>query len=299
VNFKTLNIFSPAKINLYLHVTGRRNDGYHEIDSLISFADIGDTITIEQDSEFRFIIDGPFAKAFNSKETDASPDSANITVKAAWAMARAAQKKPEFKITLTKNLPLASGIGGGSGNAAAVIRGLCDWWGVPRNETFVQKICAGLGADVPVCFAGNNTFIHGIGDVLTPAPVMPEIPIVLVNPMRACSTKNVFMNYTGGFRNQLPRPENIQTFEKLMSLLQKCNNDLYDSALQTVPEISDVLKSLHTQAGCALARMSGSGATCFGLFDNAKDAINAHENISRVYPNWWVRTGTLGRNFGL
>lgn len=292
---KLLTIFAPAKINLYLHVTGRLDNGYHTLDSLVSFADIGDTIKIEPAPDFSFHLDGPYAGAFGPKERDASPNSSNLAVRAVWALAQAAQKKPDVKITLTKNLPLSSGMGGGSSNAAAVLWGLCEWWGISHHAPYLPGLMATLGADVPVCLKCQPTRMRGIGEILDAVPPMPEIPIVLINPGKSCPTGQVFAHYTGSFRNPSPLPENIDTLDSLTDLLKNSVNDLSHSATQIVPEITNVLQTLDVQKGCRIARLSGSGATCFGLFDTESQAEHAANEIARENPDWWVRAAWLNR----
>ncbi len=293
---KTLTIFAPAKINLYLHVTGRLDNGYHALDSLVAFADIGDEIRIEPAAlDFSFKMQGPYANAFGPKEFDASPNSSNLAVQAAWAISRAAQKIPNVKITLTKNLPLASGIGGGSSDAAAVIWGLMEWWGIPRQSGYLPSLLASLGADVPVCLNCEPARLRGIGDIIDRVPPMPEIPVVLVNPGKSCPTAQVFARYSGTFREPGKLPERLDTLADLTAYIGAKENDLLAPACQVVPEIENVLRVLDFQAGCRLARMSGSGATCFGLFENEKHARDAAKNIKSENPDWWVRAGILNR----
>jgi 4-diphosphocytidyl-2-C-methyl-D-erythritol kinase len=292
---KALTIFSPAKINLYLHVTGRLDNGYHVLDSLIGFVDIGDHIEISPASDFEFRVDGPYAKAFNKKELDASPHSANLVVQAAWAMAMAAQKVPAFRATLTKNIPLASGLGGGSADAAALIWGLLEWWDIPAQAHYLPGVMSRLGADVPVCLRCKPARVRGIGDILDPAPPMKEVAVVLVNPGRPCPTAPVFARFAGPFREPQSLPQNLENFYELIGFLERQDNDLHAAACEIVPEISHVLVALRSQKNCALARLSGAGPTCFGLFENAESATSASKTIARENPGWWVRHGWLGR----
>lgn len=292
---RVLTIFAPAKINLYLHVTGRLDNGYHLLDSLVAFADIGDEIEIEPSTEFKFSIEGPYANAFGPKERDHSPDSSNLAVQAAWSLARAAQKIPNIRVKLTKNLPLAAGLGGGSSDAAAVIWGLLEWWKIPRQTHYLQGLMARLGADIPVCLTCSPSRVRGIGDILDPPPAMVEMPIVLVNPGKACMTAEVFSRFNGSFREPMPLPGRLTQPKQLIEFLSKQNNDLQKAATDTVPEISNVLNALNIQDGCGLARMSGSGATCFGLFENDIIARKAAKTIAAENPDWWVKNGWLNR----
>lgn len=291
---KTLNVFAPAKINLYLHITGRRKDGYHTLDSLVAFADIGDTLEIKPSDDFSFRVKGPFADAFLTSERDSSPDSSNLVVRAVWALAGALKKDPHVAVTLTKNLPLASGMGGGSSDAAAVIWGLLEWWGV-KPPAILPELLLSLGADVPVCFSCRPVQMKGIGEVLHDAPVLPEIPVLLVHPMKFCPTHEVFFGFDQPFSNALTLPESWDTPGALYKFLEEQRNDLEIPAASVVPETAQALDLLRKQDGCRLARMTGSGATCFGLFTDELAVLDAAEYILSVHPDWWVRGGMLNR----
>src|SRR3989339_388717 len=174
------HIFAPAKINLFLHVTGRKDD-YHLLDSLVVFADIGDEVILEPAVDFSFEITGPFASHFRVAESDCSPNSGNLLVRAVWKMAEAARKKPDVKITLVKNLPLASGLGGSSTDAAAAIWGLLEHWRMVKHPPFLADLLLNLGADVPACLDCRPVLMRGKGEILSPIQEMPELPILLVN----------------------------------------------------------------------------------------------------------------------
>lgn len=292
---KLLTIFAPAKINLFLHITGRLDNGYHTLDSLVVFADIGDRVEIEPAPDFQFRVQGPFASGFSAKELDASPNSSNLIVQAAWTLSRAAQKVPNIRVTLTKNLPLASGIGGGSADAAAVIWGLLEWWGLSSQAHYLPGLMARLGADVMVCLPCKPARVRGIGDVLDPGPVMPEIPVVLVHPGKACPTAAVFSHFSGKFKEPCPMPGSLETFDDLISFLKKQDNDLLGAARRTVPEIDNVISTLSVQKECGIAQMSGAGATCFGLFRTEDAAQAAAKVIAAENPDWWVKTGWINR----
>ena len=292
---KTLSIFAPAKINLYLHVTGRLDNGYHTLDSLIGFADIGDRVEITPSPDFQFEVDGPYARSFQPKELDSSPSSSNLVTQAAWALSRATQKVPNIYARLTKNLPLGSGLGGGSSDAAAIIWGLLEWWGLPKNMPYLNGLMARLGADIPVCLNCQSARIRGIGDILDPVPDIPEMPIVLVYPGRPCPTADVFMRYQGSFKEPVPLPETFGSIDRFATFLATVDNDLMEAACEIVPEINNVIQALETQKGCKIARMSGSGSSCFALFGNEADARNAAVTLADENPDWWVRSGWLGR----
>jgi 4-diphosphocytidyl-2-C-methyl-D-erythritol kinase len=291
--FRPITVFAPAKINLYLHIAGRREDGYHDLDSLVVFADIGDRVTIEPASDFSLRINGPFASGFTVKETDSSPNSSNLVARAVWEMSRAARRDPKFRVTLNKNLPLASGIGGGSADAAAVIWGMMSLWGLPLSTPWLPDLMANLGADIPSCLRCAPVQMTGIGDILYPIADLPEIPVVLVHPAKHCPTPDVFRRFMGPMRGEVDLHENLSTPDALLNEIKKRDNDLTSAAIEIVPDIAVALKSLATQKNCLLHRMSGSGATCFGLFETPEDAEHAAETITLANPGWWVRTGTI------
>ena len=290
-NSKT--IFAPAKINLFLHITGRRQNGYRKLDSLVCFADIGDTIHIETADHFSFHITGSFADQFSDTEKESHTDSQNLVVRAARMLSQITKTPLTCKITLEKNLPIAAGVGGGSSDAAAVIWGLQRLWGISHDTDFLLPFLTQIGADVPVCYHAQSCIMQGIGDVILPAPNMPEIPILLVNPMIFCPTERVFMNHNNVYKSPLTLPDNIQTIFSLVDILKTTSNDLYAPAQQSAPEISNVISALGGQPQTLLSRMSGSGATCFGIYETLQDAQNAHDAIAKDNPDWWLATGHL------
>jgi 4-diphosphocytidyl-2-C-methyl-D-erythritol kinase len=293
---KTLTVIAPAKINLYLHVTGRLDNGYHTLDSLIAFADIADKIELSPAEDFSFEVDGPFSSAFGPKELDASPYSANLVVQAAWAMSRAAQKTLNVRARLTKNLPMGAGIGGGSSDAAALIWALMEWWKLPQNSApYLPELMASLGADVPVCLPCKTARVRGIGDILDKTPPLPEIPIVLIYPGKPCPTAEIFNYFTGGFKEPQALPESFQDFDDFIGFLKKSDNDLKAPACAIVPDIKNALNALDTQKGCAFAQMTGSGSSCFGLFKDEESALKAVQSIAQDNPDWWVKAGWLAR----
>ncbi len=292
---KQITVFAPAKLNLYLHVTGRREDGYHTLDSLVAFTDIGDEIKIAPAHDFSFHLEGPFAGHFSARDRDSSPNSGNLAVRAAWEMAEALRKKLDVHLTLKKNVPLESGIGGGSSDAAAVIWGLLSLWSVNRQAPFLDELMIGLGADIPACLTCMSRRMRGVGEILDDPVELPEMPLLLVNPGKGCSTKKVFSVFDGGFRDEI---EGIPAFKKkddLIEFLSLSQNDLTENARSLVPEILDVLGFLNSQAGVRLTRMTGSGASCFALFDKEEETIAAAAAVKLANPHWWVQTGWLGR----
>lgn len=267
---------APAKVNLTLHVTGRRDDGFHMLDSLVAFADIGDRIVIEPAAETVLTVTGP--------EAAGVPTGADNLVLRAAELAGA----PPVHMVLEKHLPVASGIGGGSSDAAAALRALSELSGQPLA---IDPLT--LGADVPVCLAGHAARLRGIGEVLTPADI-PEMDAVLVNPRVPVSTAEVF----GGLENRSnpPMPDRLPRFgdvSELAGWLSMQRNDLQDPAISLNPKISRVLRALSETSDCLLARMSGSGATCFGIYPDAEGAASAADSIAQAHPGWWARSCRL------
>ncbi len=275
-----------AKVNLYLHVTGRRPDGYHEIDSLIVFAGIGDRIEISASDRLDLRVSGPLAAAVPL-------DEQNLGFRAAQALAEACGPAGGARIELEKHLPVAAGLGGGSADAAAVLAGLSEHWhsAVPRPSR--QEIALGLGADVPVCLYGRPAFVAGIGERLTRAPPLPPAWLVLVNPGIALATSEVFAARRGGFSGPGRWSETLPGLPAVAERLAGLGNDLEAPARALAPEIDLALALIGQMPEVLLARMSGSGATCFGLFANREEARNAATAIGTERPDWWVRVAPL------
>lgn len=254
--------FAPAKINLTLHVTGQRDDGYHLLDSLVVFADVGDRLWLEPAPDMSLDVTGPFAKGVPT-------DGRNLVWKAAEAAGT------PLRIRLEKNLPHGGGIGGGSADAAAVLRHLG-----------AGQVAATLGADVPVCLDDRAKRMTGIGDCLTPVPRLGTWDIVLVNPGVEVPTPSVFKalcTKTNAPMGTIPSQASKDDF---IRWLAQQRNDLQEPAISLAPEIADALNILK---GAKLVRMSGSGSTCFGLYRSAEDAQAAQDRIASAHPNWWVK----------
>ncbi|MGE0109162.1 MAG: 4-(cytidine 5'-diphospho)-2-C-methyl-D-erythritol kinase [Bdellovibrionales bacterium] len=282
-----LQSFAPAKINLYLHVTGRREDGYHYLDSLVTFASVGDRVTLEEADQFSFVLDGPMAAAL--KKAD---QSKNLVVQAAYALSDMLGRPLDFKLTLTKHLPVASGIGGGSSDAAAALRLIAAHVGMAPDAPMLHKVAASLGQDVPCCLAATSCYFEGVGDQTSPAPSLPHMDIVLVNPRKSVSTPAIFKAREGGFSKPAERlSKSPATLEELVAHIAPMSNDLMAPAMALCPPIRAVMENLEAQEGCLLARMSGSGATCFGLFRDRGAARQAMAHIHKVHPEWWVVQG--------
>lgn len=284
-----LKVCAPAKINLSLRVTGKRVDGYHLLDSLVAFADFGDEISIAPAREFAFRIAGPFADQFSPEESAADPDSKNLAVRAALGMARLLDRAPDVEIALEKKLPLGGGIGGGSADAAALMRGLLDYWEISGTPPGLVDLAASLGADVPVCLAGKPARMRGIGERLDVLNSFPSISAVLVHPGTPCPTAEVFHRFRQPFSAELPISDRFDTLDDLLAFLKENGNDLTKPACEAVPEIRDVLDALAERESCVLSRMSGSGSACFGLFPSREEAVAAAAKIQAENPLWWVR----------
>lgn len=279
--------FAAAKINLWLHVTGRRADGYHLLDSLIAFAGIGDHLSFDKSDDLTLAIDGPFGEGLGTSND-------NLVIKAAWLLASEAGMRPAAAIRLKKNLPVASGIGGGSADAAAALRGLARLWKLTVPAEDLARIALRLGADVPMCLAGEAAFAAGIGEELTPVGGLAPSWLVLVNPRFSLSTPEVFRNRAGGYTG-MPRPEPgaLATTDGLASALAARRNDLEAPAVRLAPVIGKVLAELKRAPGSRFAAMSGSGATCFALFDDEDGARAAAAGLAGAEPDWWVGPAPL------
>jgi 4-diphosphocytidyl-2-C-methyl-D-erythritol kinase len=277
--------FAPAKINLFLHVIGKRPDGYHLLDSLVVFAGVGDRVSAAPAENLSLSITGPFAASLDD-------ESNNLVLRAARALAAAARIEPAARLRLEKHLPVASGIGGGSADAAATLRVLRRLWGISANPV---PVAVGLGADVPVCLRGEAQRMGGIGEQLDPAPALPECGLVLVNPGVAVSTASVFQARKARFSARALLPAGWTDAPAMAADLRELSNDLEPPAIVLCPKITEVLAAMRGVPDCLLARMSGSGATCFGLFPSPGAARSAASGLQRT--GWWVWAGGLADGY--
>lgn len=273
---------AAAKINLFLHVAGRRADGYHLLDSLVVFTGAADRLTVEPADDFSLEVSGPFGAVLAVE-----PD--NLVLRAGRALAAANGIAPRGALRLGKNLPVASGIGGGSADAAAALRLLARLWDVPDDPAALANIALDLGADVPVCLASRPARMSGIGEVLGPAPMLPSYGLVLVNPGVPVATPAVFRARSGPFSAPAALPSGWRDATDMSASLAGLSNDLEAPAISLCPPVSEVLSALREVPTCLLARMSGSGATCFGLFADEASARAASARLAR--PGWWVWGG--------
>ncbi|MDD9990337.1 MAG: 4-(cytidine 5'-diphospho)-2-C-methyl-D-erythritol kinase [Rhodospirillales bacterium] len=277
-----IRVEAPAKLNLYLHVTGRRADGYHELDSFVTFTALADTLEIAPANELSLAVSGPFADALGTGD--------NLAARAAAALAARLGRPADVRIVLQKCIPVAAGLGGGSADAAAVLRGLARLWRLgPEHADDLQDIARGLGADVPVCLHARAAYMAGIGEELSAPPRLPSCAVLLVNPSVPVPTGAIFAARQGPFSAADRFRDSPQGPSALAALLRTRRNDLEPPARARVPEIGQVLDRLGAAPGCLLARMSGSGGTCFGLFADEAAAASAALAIAREHPGWWVQ----------
>jgi 4-diphosphocytidyl-2-C-methyl-D-erythritol kinase len=283
----SVTAFAPAKVNLYLHVVGRRPDGYHRLHSLIAFADIGDEIIAVPADALTLTVSGPEAAAIAGLGDD------NLVLRAARMLRERAGIAAGAALHLDKRLPAAAGIGGGSSDAAAALRALSRLWGQPLDDKRLAALALQLGADVPACLAARPVWVGGIGERLEPAATLPAAGIVLANPRRKLPTADVFRRRSGVF-SQAGRFEPIPADAAgLAAALTSRRNDLTEAAVALVPEIGGVLDRLAALPSALLARMSGSGATCFALFADRAAALAAGRTLAAAAPGWWTAAGAL------
>jgi len=275
---------APAKVNLFLHVTGRRADGYHLLDSLVVFPAAADSLHWAEAPALSLALDGPEGGALR-----AEPD--NLVLRAARLLAEATGISPRGFLRLDKHLPVASGIGGGSADAAAALRLLCRAWNVAVPPDAMAALSLRLGADVPVCLASRPARMEGVGELLGPAPALPPgLGMVLANPRVALATPAVFRARAGGFSPRAALPPGWADAAAMARGLSACRNDLEAPAIGLCPAVGEVLAALRALPGCLLARMSGSGATCFALLPDAAAATAA---ATLLPPEWWRWGGGL------
>ncbi|WP_127752210.1 4-(cytidine 5'-diphospho)-2-C-methyl-D-erythritol kinase [Devosia sp. 1566] len=275
---------APAKVNLALHVTRRRDDGYHDLQSLVVFADLADELEAAPAASDSLAITGPFARGLSGGDTNLV-SRAVAAFRARWPEA----VPPGLAMRLRKNLPVAAGIGGGSADAAAALRLLADLSATPIPVTELAELGARLGADVPACLVSAPLVARGVGEILSPLPAFPECYLVLVNPLLPVSTPEVFRRLLKKDNPAMPAlPEPMTRPAQLGIWLAETRNDLQAPAVELVPEIGRIIARLAAAPGCMLARMSGSGATVFGLFGSGAQAHQAAHEMRRATPDHWI-----------
>lgn len=264
--------FAPAKINLALRILGRRADGFHELDSIVAFADVGDRLTLERAERFEIAASGSFAR-------DLPPPTDNIVYRAWKAVAADVRGLPPVRVHIEKNLPVSSGIGGGSANAAAMLRGLIKIFDLDMAAPGLERIALALGADVPVCLRSESCHMRGIGDRITPIGGLGPFHAVLVNPGAAVSTAAVFAKL-GLMKGE--------SFGRPSAAGEDWQNDLTSPAIAVQPAIAEVIAAMPG------ARMSGSGATCFAIFESRGEAVEFAADLKKRHAAWWIRDTTIG-----
>jgi 4-diphosphocytidyl-2-C-methyl-D-erythritol kinase len=280
-----IEVTARAKLNLYLHLLGRQADGYHAIDSLVAFAAFGDRLTFTPGTELKLDVDGAFAQSLPAQDD-------NLVLRAAFLLRTRYGVRSGASIRLEKRMPVAAGLGGGSADAAAALSGLVRLWQLRPQPDELAAIAVALGADVPVCLAGRAAFIGGIGEKIEPTS-LPELGLVLVNPRVPLPTKAVFMSHDGHFSPAARWAEPVREVEQLVTLLAHRHNDLTRPALVLAPVIGEILTELSAYPEVLLARMSGSGATCYGLTRTRAEAESAAEKVRAERPGWWVAASSL------
>jgi 4-diphosphocytidyl-2-C-methyl-D-erythritol kinase len=280
---------APAKVNLTLRVIGRRADGYHDIESLVTFAELGDRLALTPGSELAVTVVGPSAGHTGA-------DSENLVLKAARALAASIVDLRLGAFSLEKNIPVAAGLGGGSADAAAALRLLARVNNLAAHDPRLHEAARATGADVPVCLDSRPRLMRGIGDILSEPLPLPRLCALLINPGIALPTKLVFSGWKADRSQPMPSAtmNEMPDTQHLLDWLAREANDLEPPALALAPAIADVLSALRENAGCRLARMSGSGATCFALFLSAAEAAAAARRLRAQFPQWWICETVLG-----
>lgn len=287
---------AATKINLALHVVSRRADGYHLIDSLVAFTEFADSLSAAPSPSDRLelALEGPFADELELLNRPAR----NLVMRAAKALLEATYKRGVYsaQITLTKRIPIAAGLGGGSADAAGALRLLNRYWELELSDAKLTEIGLRLGADIPMCLMSKPVIARGIGEQLTQANAIPSLPLVLVNPCIPLSTAEVYARLENTERSALPPlPGRFSSMMSFVIWLRQTRNDLREPAKALTGLVEEAIKALSSESDCVFAQMSGSGATAFGIFPKLSTAEQAADQIRRKRPNWWVvATETIG-----
>jgi 4-diphosphocytidyl-2-C-methyl-D-erythritol kinase len=278
---------APAKINLTLRVLGRRADGYHELESLVAFGVVGDTLTLQPGPETTLEVSGPYAAVCGATDD-------NLVLKAAAALSDRLDGLKAGRFTLDKHLPVASGIGGGSSDAAAALRLLARLNGIALDDKRLASAARAVGADVPVCLDPRPRIMRGVGELLSAPISLPAMPAVLVNPGVPVATRDVFAKLVPAQAGKRSLGDVPSRYDAVIAFLEEHGNDLTQPAIACAPVIDDVLIALHGLPGARFTRMSGSGSTCFALFGSAADAATAARCLQAERREWWVQATTIG-----
>ena len=280
--------FSPAKLNLFLEVLNKEHNGFHNLNSLMCFCDIGDYIKLEKSSSLSLEIEGPFAKnlkKFNKNE--------NLIIKSIKALKKVIDFDSNFNIKLVKNLPIGSGLGGGSSNAATVVRAICKIQSLNIPNEKLMDLLFSLGSDIPFCFLGKTALVQGVGEKVEPTNTIPIFNVLLVNPLIEVSTKEIFKKINNFSKNKTKLPNYKMEINELIKFLSFTKNDLQDIALNLQSEIKLILNIFKSDKNVLLYRMSGSGGTCFGIYKNKTTLESAVQFFQKYNKNWWVRSGKI------
>lgn len=277
------SIIAPAKVNLCLHITGKRDDGFHLLESLTVFTDFGDRLDLREAKQIQLEITGPYAQFLKHDPVD------NLVVRAAKLLREELGIEQGAHITLDKQIPIGAGLGGGSADAAATLRALPDLWKQKVSQDTLLKIAQRLGSDVPACLISQPVWMRGAGELLEYVSLPIKGALLLVNPNIALSTVDVYKAYRPPFSPSASSLRNPKDINALTNWLSTHHNALAQPAQQLAPDIGKVLALIRAQEGCLLSRMSGSGATCFGIFSSNKQADAAAAAIQSQQPDWWLR----------
>ena len=278
---------APAKINLTLRVLGRRSDGYHEIESLVAFADFGDVLTLCTDAAEGLEITGPFGGK-------SGPIGENLVLKAVLGLRERVASLRAGNFLLEKNIPVAAGLGGGSADAAAALRLVARVNAIALDDPRLMAAARTTGADVPVCLHPQARIMRGVGERLSAPIDLPVLSALLVNPLVPLATRDVFGKFAGG-RGGADNADSVpKEFDHLIDFLERHDNDLADAACACAPVIGEILETLRALPGARLARMSGSGPTCFALFAAPSEGTAAAQKLRAERRDWWVQSAAIG-----
>jgi 4-diphosphocytidyl-2-C-methyl-D-erythritol kinase len=283
---QSIGLAAPAKLNLGLRVLGRRDDGYHQLQSLVTFLDLADRIEIVPSLAWRLRLTGAFAHGLGDDDNLVLRAARKLAAEATADIAGCAALAAD--IALEKNIPVAAGLGGGSADAAAVLRGLNEAWGLDLPEERLLQLAASVGADVPMCLTGRPAMVGGIGERIEPVK-LPSLALVIVNPGIALATRDVFARLQPPYAQALTPPRLLRDASMVADFARALGNGLTEPALSLCPTLQMVLRDIAALDGCLLAQMSGSGATCFGLFADDASAQRAATASQAVRPAWFVR----------
>jgi len=282
-----INIIAPAKLNLYLHITGRREDGYHLLDSLFVFTKFGDLLSISPSNELTLTIDGPFS------ETIKTDTQKNLIFRAALVLKKTFSINAGAKIHLTKNIPIGSGLGGGSSDAATILKTLNTFWNIHTTQAVLADLGLTLGADIPACIYQKPSLVSGIGEIIKPIHSFNvTMPVLLVKPSIALQTPDIYKNYAASklpFQNPVSYPVYKDALNLIEFLKTSTDNDLQTVSTKLHPDIQKLIDFLKMRPGCILARMSGSGSACFAIFKDAPTLSEAASEIKKTDSNYWIQ----------